>query len=79
MRAFIICTPHQINERLEGYVARMRGDDGYMFWKENLKARDNFGVMRRWGDDIKKDLKEYDGIELTGLIWLRIEVSGVIM
>jgi hypothetical protein len=30
----------------------------------------------RWMDNIKMDLREIDGVVLTGLIWLRIGVSG---
>jgi hypothetical protein len=71
MRTFIICTPHQMKERLVGHVARMPWWWIYVLVREP-EGHWQFGSnMSRWDD-------EYDGRELTGLIWLSTGISGVI-
>jgi hypothetical protein len=32
--------------------------------------------IRKWVDNVKMDLREIEGVVLTGSIWLRIETSG---
>jgi hypothetical protein len=34
------------------------------------------GPRRRWDNNIKMDLKEWDGEAWTGLLWLRIGTGG---
>jgi len=31
---------------------------------------------RRWGDNIKRDLREYRPMERTGFVWFRVESGG---
>jgi hypothetical protein len=33
-------------------------------------------LRRRWVDNIKMDLRDYDGMIWIGLMWLRIGTSG---
>jgi hypothetical protein len=33
-------------------------------------------ARHRWMDNIKIDLREIDGVVMTGLIWLKIGTSG---
>jgi hypothetical protein len=45
------------------------------FGCENIKKRGHLKDLCRW-DNIKMDLKKWNGMAWTGLIWLRIGASG---
>jgi hypothetical protein len=49
----------------------------YRFSVGRPEGRRPLGRSRhRWEDNIKMDLKEWDGEAWTGLIWLRIGTGG---
>jgi hypothetical protein len=61
-----------------GHIARMgRGGIHVGFWLESQKIKRLLGrPRRRWEDNIIIDFRGQDGVVWTGLIWLRIGISG---
>jgi hypothetical protein len=64
--------------RLVGHVARIwEKRNAYKIMVGKQEGRRPLGrPRRRWVDNIKMDLKEIDGMEWIGLIWLRIGTGG---
>jgi hypothetical protein len=64
--------------RWEGYVARMVAKrNAYRILVGKPDGKRPLGrSRRRWMDNIKMDLREIDGMEWIGLIWLRIGTNG---
>ena len=61
-------------------MARMGKRAGtYRFWWGNMRERDNFKDGRRWKDNIKMNLKQYNWVALTELIWFGIETGGELL
>jgi hypothetical protein len=56
---------HRINEKIHTKL-----------WSENFRGRVLGGYSRGGDDNIKMDLKEIGYESWTGLIWLRIGISG---
>jgi hypothetical protein len=43
------------------------------------KARRKETTRRRWEGNIKMDIREAEWVLWTGLIWLRVRISGVLL
>jgi hypothetical protein len=87
MRSFITCTlpkynsNDQVMENEIGTACSTHGCGEEYIWNfcGNTTKKRSLGRLRRiWVDNIKMDLRE-EGAVLTGLIWLRIGISGGVL
>jgi hypothetical protein len=69
--------------RWAGHVARMSEKrNAYKILVGKPEGKTPLGrPRRRWMDNIKTDIREigWDGVDCIGLIWLRIETSGLLL
>jgi hypothetical protein len=64
--------------RMAGHVVRLgEKRKAYRLLVENPEGKRQLGrPRRRWVDNIRMDLGEWDGVMWTGLVWLRIGIGG---
>jgi hypothetical protein len=85
MRSFMICIPHpncaiikSRRIRWAGHVAQMGEERGvYRILVGKPEGKSSLGrSKRRWEDNIRMDLQQWDMRVWTGLRWFRIGTGG---